>query len=494
MGQPMEHALRTCTLAIRLGEAAGLDRPALRTTYYLALLRYVGCTSDAHEAADFFGNEIAARATFALVDAGSPRELAGWLRRHAGAGAPPPKRALMLAASLVAVRRAMREAYRAHCEVAQLLAARLGLGDDVQAALGEAFERWDGRGFPRGLEGEAVCLPARVVVLARDAEVFARAGGPEAALAVVRERAGGAYDPALAAAFARCGREAIGELQDGDAWDRALLAEPGPPRVVAEPAMDGACRAMADFADLKSPYSRGHSSGVAELAEAAAWRLRLTEPEVTDLRRAALLQDLGRVGITNAIWDAPRALSAAEWERVRLHPYLSERMLARCSALTRLAPLAGAHHERLDGSGYHRGARAPELGRGARVLAAADVLQALGEERPHRPRLDGPAAAAALREEARSGRLDAEAAGAVLEAAGHRGASVARPLPAGLSEREAEVLALVARGYSNRAIGAKLAISPKTAGHHVERIYGKTGVATRAGAALFAAEHGLLRT
>jgi HD-GYP domain-containing protein (c-di-GMP phosphodiesterase class II) len=493
MGQPMEHALRTCALAVRVGEAAGVDRPTLRTAYYLALLRYVGCTADAHESAGFFGDEIAARAGFALLDPGRTREVARWLGRYAGAGAPAPKRALMLAAGLAAGRRPMREAFRAHCEVAQRLAARLGMGADVQAALGEAFERWDGRGFPQGLAGEDVCVPARLVALARDAEVWARAGGTAAALAVVRERSGGAYDPALADAFAGCCRDALGELEEGDAWDRALEAEPGGPRTVAAAAVDDACRAMADFADLKSPHTRGRSAAVAELAEAAAWRLRMAEPQVTGIRRAALLQDLGRVGVSNAIWDAPRSLSAAEWERVRLHPYLSERMLARCRALAPLAPLAGAHHERLDGSGYHRGSRAADLDRAARVLAAADVVCALGEDRPHRPALDAAAVEVAVREEARAGRLCAEAVGAVLEAAGHGGGPVTGPRPAGLSEREVQVLSLLGRGYSNRAVGAKLGISPKTAGRHVEGIYAKTGITTRAGAALFAAEHGLLR-
>ena len=335
--------------------------------------------------------------------------------------------------------------------------------------------------------------PARLVALARDAEVWARAGGAEVALAVVRERSGGAYDPALAHAFAGCCRDALGELEQGDAWDRALAAEPGGPRTVAAAAVDDACRAMADFADLKSPHTRGRSAAVAELAEAAAWRLRMAEPEVTGIRRAALLQDLGRVGVSNAIWDAPRSLSAAEWERVRLHPYLSERMLARCRALAPLAPQAGAHHERLDGSGYHRGTRAADLDRAARVLAAADVVCALGEDRPHRAALDAAAVEVAVREEARAGRLCAEAVGAVLEAAGHGGGPVAGPRPAGLSEREVQVLSLLGRGYSNRAVGAKLGISPKTAGRHVEGIYAKTGITTRAGAALFAAEHGLLR-
>jgi HD-GYP domain-containing protein (c-di-GMP phosphodiesterase class II) len=203
------------------------------------------------------------------------------------------------------------------------------------------------------------------------------------------------------------------------------------------------------------------------------------------------LHDLGRTGVPNSIWDKPGPLTETEWEQVRLHPYHSERILSRSSALAPLAPLAGMHHERQDGSGYHRQATAATIPNGARLLAAADAYQAMTQERAHRPALTPEAAAEQLSFEAARGRLDAEAVRAVLETVGHPPPRLT--WPAGLSDREVEVLRLVARGHSNREIGRLLWISPKTAGHHVQHIYAKIGVSTRAAAAMFAMEHDLIR-
>jgi HD-GYP domain-containing protein (c-di-GMP phosphodiesterase class II) len=491
MGQPLEHTLRTCLLAVALGEAAELDDDEISTAYYVALLRWIGCTADAHEAAGLFGNEIESRAAFALIDPASPAQMLRFMRRHVGAGSSTPRRARLLVGALAAGKEGPRQAFRAHCEVAQRLAARLGLPDPVERALGHVFERWDGKGFPAGARGSAIVPAARLVVLARDVEVFHRAGGAEAALALVRERSAGAYDPELCRCFLDSGVRLLERLGEEPPWEATLAVEPEP--VLAVDDLDGACRAIADFADLKSPYTVGHSHGVAELAEAASWRLGLPRPEVVSIRRAALLHDLGRVGVSNQIWDKPGPLTPSEWERVRIHPYLTERVLSYSPALAPLARLAGMHHERLDGSGYHRGVSAPELDLAARVIAAADVYQALGEDRPHRPRFDAAGAAEELRKEVETGRLDAEAANAVLEASGHRGSPAAPPRPAGLTDREVEVLGQLAHGKSNKEAGLALGISHKTVGHHVQHIYEKLGVSTRAGATLFAAEHGLAR-
>lgn len=484
MGQPLNHALRTCVIATRLADAAGLAPPDLPVVYYTGLLRYLGCTADAQLMSAFAGDEIAARAAFATIDAGRMREQLGWLVRVAGAGQRPPRRAAMLARGLA---QHPREIYAAGCEVARRLAERLGLAAEVQRALHESFERWDGKGFPGGLSGDEISAGSRVVAIARDAEVFHRIGGVEAAVEVVRTRAGAAYDPALAAAFCRTASDLMAEPQS--AWDAALDAEPPPRRHLSNDGLDATCRAIADFADIKSPWTLGHSTGVAELAEAAAWRLGLGTEAVTQLRRAALVHDLGRVGVPNAIWDRPGPLTPDERERVRLHPYLTERVLAHAPALAPLAAIAALHHERLDGSGYHRACDAASLDIPARVLAAADVYHALTEARPHRPpRAD---AAETVKDEVRAGRLDADAVEAVLGAAGRR-ERVERPRPAGLTDREVEVLRLLARGHTNRAIARELSIAVKTAGHHVEHIYAKTGCSTRAGASLFAAEHDLL--
>jgi HD-GYP domain-containing protein (c-di-GMP phosphodiesterase class II)/DNA-binding CsgD family transcriptional regulator len=260
---------------------------------------------------------------------------------------------------------------------------------------------------------------------------------------------------------------------------------------VSGAAFDEALLAIADFVDLKSPYTLGHARAVAELAGATADRLAWPEDEALVLRRAALVHDLGRLGVSNAIWDKPGPLGAGEWERVRLHPYLTERMLHQSEALAPLAAIAVQHRERLDGSGYPRGLVGSAISRPARVLAAVDAYQAMRELRPHRAALTDDEAAVELREEVRAGRLDADAVDAVLAAAGHD-VGRRRDWPAGLTTREIDVLRLLARGLSSKQIATQLVITQKTARNHIEHIYAKIDTSSRVGASLFATEHGLL--
>ena len=213
---------------------------------------------------------------------------------------------------------------------------------------------------------------------------------------------------------------------------------------------------------------------------------------LTRLGVAASLHDVGRVGVSDETWERPGPLSAAQWEQVRLHAYASERILARSSALEPAAVIAGMHHERLDGSGYHRGSSARELSVSARILAVADAFQAMTQDRAHRAALPAKAAAEQIRKEVVAGRLDGDAASAVVEAAGQPRPRTSLARPAGLSEREIEVLRAVTRGMSNREIGEAFGISPRTAEHHVQHVYDKIGVSSRAAAAVFAMEHGLI--
>src|SRR5206468_1827171 len=246
-----------------------------------------------------------------------------------------------------------------------------------------------------------------------------------------------------------------------------------------------------DFVDLKSPYTLGHARAVADLAAVAGAQLGLSEADIRVLRRAGLAHDLGRLGISNSIWDKAGPLGPGEWERVRMHPYLTERMLHQSEALAPLGAIAVAHRERLDGSGYPRGLAGAAISRPARILGAADAYQAMREPRPHRPARSTDEAAAELRADVKAGLLDAEAVEAVLGAAGHR-VSRRREGPAGLTAREVEVLRLLARGLSNKEIAERLVIAPKTAGNHIEHIYAKIGASSRAAASLFAIRHGLL--
>jgi HD-GYP domain-containing protein (c-di-GMP phosphodiesterase class II)/DNA-binding CsgD family transcriptional regulator len=494
MGQPMEHALRTCLLSLRLGEALGLGRPQLSDVYYVALLRFLGCTADAHETAVAVdGDDLAFRAAVAPVLSGSSLAFFGRAVTGVGRGRGALGRARAVGGFLVKAHR-IPGGVAAHCEVAEHLARRLGLGPAVRRGLAHALERWDGGGLPAGVAGEGIALPARIVCLARDVEVLHRLGPPDAVGAIVRRRRGGAYDPAVVAACERCWpgiAEVLEDLGEPSVWERVLAAEPAPRARVGPAGLDGVLEVFADFVDLKSPFTLGHSRGVAALAAAAAPSAGLDGDAAAALRRAGLVHDLGRVGVPNGVWDKPGPLSAAEWERVRLHPYYTERILARAPALAPLAATAGRHHERLDGSGYHRG-DAAALSGAARLLAVADAYQAMTQPRPHRPaRLPGDAAAQ-LGAEVAAGRLDRDAAGAVLHAAGQPVALPRPAWPAGLSEREVDVLRLLCRGLSKREAAAALVVAPATVDHHVRHIYGKIGVATRAGAAVFALEHGLL--
>jgi HD-GYP domain-containing protein (c-di-GMP phosphodiesterase class II) len=272
-----------------------------------------------------------------------------------------------------------------------------------------------------------------------------------------------------------------------------LDIEPSPVVQIGEGDLVRIAGAFGDMADLKNPFTHGHSQEVTKLALAAASRLRLDRRTTDCLGVAAALHDLGRIGISNRVWAKPGPLTTGEWEQVHLHAYHSERVLASTAALKPMATIAGMHHERLDGSGYHRACREPELDAAARVLACADAFQSMTQPRPHRPALQPGQAQDELLAEARAGKLDRDAVTAVLNAASQTPPSRRHQArPGGLSDREAEVLELVAEGCSNPEIGRRLGISHRTAEHHVQHIYNKIGVSTRAAAALYALEHGLL--
>jgi HD-GYP domain-containing protein (c-di-GMP phosphodiesterase class II)/DNA-binding CsgD family transcriptional regulator len=491
MGVPLHSMLRSAVVSVRLGEVLGLDGEDLAQIYYVALLRWIGCTSDASPSAAAFGDELVAASWFMPLDRADRAAAFRALVRNVGAGARPWTRAQRVARAMTAMPGLM-EGARAHCEVGQSLATRLGLRASITQALGHAFERWDGRGEPQGLRGNKVALAARVVSLVQDACVFYEMGGVEAAVHVVEDRSGGAYDPGLAERFCRHAGDML-DLPDNPSVSETLLdLEPEPRLCLSGDEFDTALRAMADFTDLKSPHLRNHSSGVAALAREAAARYGLPDAQQHDLYRAALVHDIGRVGVSAGIWDREGPLSEDEWERVRLHPYYTERVLNRLDACAPLSSLAASHHERSNGSGYHRALPAAMLTPATRVLAAADVYHAMTEPRPHRSPLSRDAAAVALRSEVREGRLEGEAVDAVLVAAGHPVSPRRKSWPAGLSEREVEVLRLIARGLSKREMARELVVSIATVDHHIRHIYNKIGMSTRAGATLFALQHDLV--
>lgn len=490
LGQPMEHMLRSALIATRLADQLGLDRERRGTVFYANLVAWIGCHADSHELARWFGDDIAFRADSYQVDwSGLP--FLRLLATHVGQDRGPLGRGRQAAAFFVNPRGRLSELIHSHCASAARLVDRLALGESVREALACTFERWDGSGLPDGVRGELIPAEMRVVHLAEVAEVHLRHGGVAAAVAMARQRSGSHFDPAVVAAFERSAETMVDGLLDEDVWTAALREAPDSDRVLTEPELDDLLTAMGDFVDLKCPFTIGHSRGVAGLAADAARDCGLPESDVALVRRAGLVHDLGRMGVPNTLWEKPGPLSDAEWERVRLHPYLTGRILRRVPGLEPVATIAAAHHERLDGSGYPLGAAGAALAPLSRLLAAADAYHALGEARPHRVAYGATEAAEILRGQARAARLDAQAVEAVLRSAGHP-VRHRTPFPAGLTGREVDVLRHLASGRSNREIAGLLSISEKTVRNHVEHIYTKVGVSNRTGAGLFALENGIM--
>lgn len=490
LGQPMEHLVRAWRIAARLGRHVGYPEEQQAALFHVSMLAWVGCVADAPEVAASFGDDIAFRADSYDVDLGG---LSGQLffLTHAGAGGPLPQR-LLAAANLVRTGGSrVMQGIQGHCLTTSVLAEQLGLGTDVSLALRQFFARWDGRGVPEGVGGTDIALPVRLFHLADVAEVHHRNGGIEAARRVALGRRGKQFDPALADAFCQVADEVLpDEADDRDALE-ILAADPALSVRLTESGLDEALGALADFTDLRSGPRAGHSRGVADLAADAARVLGLPDAEVTTARRAGFVHDIGLHGIPATTLDKAGPLGATEKERFRAAAYYTERVLTRPPALARIGVVASLVHERMDGSGYHRGVSGPGIPAAGRVLAAACAFRAMTEPRAHREAVPSKQAAATLRAEARSGRLDPDAVDAVLTAAGSGGRRKVAG-PSGLTSREVEVLLLIARGSTARAVAARLSISPKTVGTHIERIYSKTGASSRSTATLFALRTGLL--
>ena len=491
VGQPMEWVLRSCLLAARLSNALGLSEQDCQDAYYLALLRHVGCTSTSTTDAELMGDELGF-AEAMTMDMDDMAQMMGLLFRNVAKDKPFFERARAIARFMTAGPATMNANHAAHCDVASRVAETLRLSDGIQRGLWHVYERWDGKGTPNHIKGEDIVLPVRIIHLAQDAATFYAMGGVEAAVSMARSRSGRYFDPSVVDAFCQAAPDLLQSLDVDSTWQAVLEAEPGAPTRISDDEIDTAAAVVADFVDMKSPFTVGHSRAVADLAAAAAKRCGLPNADVVAVRRAGLIHDVGRVGISNGIWNKPGPLTESEWERVRLHPYYTERIMNRSPALAPLGALAALHHERLDGSGYHRQVALAQLPPAARILAAADVYQALTEPRPHRAACPPAAAADEVCRMMNVGKLDPDAVNAVLSVAGHRARPVRREWPGGLSEREVEVLRLIARGLSNRQMAAALVISEKTVSHHVQHIYDKLDVSTRAAATLFAMRNNLI--
>lgn len=490
LGLPEEHVLRQTVIAMRLARLGGLDETTQADTFYVSLLAWVGCVADSHELAHWFGDDRRIRADSYRVDkVGLP--MMRLMLSHVGAEVSPLRRITLIGRFLAGGYREAAGGFITHCQTTGDIADRLGVGGSVRSALAQAFERWDGKGVPGTVRGTGIEPVMRVVQIADDVEVFARTGGVDAARAMLRSRRGTEFDPSLVDLLLDHADQVLSDLDDIDAWQVVIDDCPALDRRIPDSDLDGVLTIAADYADLKSPRTLGHSRAVAELAGAACVRAGLAAADVVLVHRAALVHRLGATAVSTSIWNKIGPFTPTEWERVRTVPYFTERILNRQPQLAGIAEIAGMCHERMDGSGYPRGLHGASIPPQARLLAAADVYQSLGEDRPGQTPLPTVDRAAVCQREVQAGRLDADAVRAVLAAAGHR-VPRRRRLVAGLTAREAEVLDLLVRGLSNRQIADRLVVGQRTVATHVEHILTKTGTASRGAAAMFALRHGLV--
>jgi len=480
MGLPFEHGSQSTVIAMRLASKLGVDEPTAVQTYYGCLLFYAGCTTDADVQAALFPDGLTDNWTHVMF-ASQRQSMAGVFRSLGAGGGGPVRRTLRAAVKFPRAGRGYKHHTEALCEVAEMLAVGVGLPRSVSGLFRLLTERWDGRGPLGRAAGPDLPLAIRIVHVARDATVQRLLHGPAGAVKVVRERAGGAFDPAVVDALT------TDMLEEPAGWSVVMGAESEPHLLLREAQIDDALTALAAFADLADVV--GHSCGVADLAARAAKHLGGSDDDVTIVRRSSLVHDIGKVAVPFRAWQHGPAASSDDSEKVRLHPYYTERILSRSAYLTDYAKVAGRHHERLDGSGYHRGSFASGLTPPARLLAAADAYRGMTETRPGSPARSGEAAADELRNATRAGKLDPDSVAAVLTAAGYGSAGLARP--AGLTSREGQTLTLLAHGLATKQIGRTLGVTPKTADHYVQQVYAKIGVSTRAAAAVYAMQHGM---
>jgi HD-GYP domain-containing protein (c-di-GMP phosphodiesterase class II) len=490
LGQPQEHIIRQTLIAMRMADLEGLSDDERAAIFYVSLLAWVGCVADAHEMGKWFGDDRKVRADSYLVDmTGLP--MMRFMIGHVASGSPPIQRLTMIGRFLAGGSTEVKLSMAAHCEASGDLSLRLGLGPEVRDPLQQAFERWDGKGSPAKLAGWEIARIMRIVHVANDVEALHRIGGVDAAVEMLRSRRGTEFDPELVDHFCAHADELLASIDQLDGWDALIGGHSELGRELSGEELDHALEAFADYADVKSPFRLGHSRAVAQLAATAAATVGLPADDVTLVRRATLVSDVGAIGVSAGILDKAGPLTEAERERIRTHPYLTARTFSKPTMLASIGQLAAKHHERMDGSGYPSGLTGESLPMTARVMAAADVYQALLEPRPNRPARSPDEARQILAAEVTEGRLDGDAVQAVLDAAGHRVRRQAA-YPSGLTAREVEVLVLLSRAMSRKEIARELTISVKTVGNHEEHIYAKLGVRSRGAAAMYAMRHGLV--
>jgi HD-GYP domain-containing protein (c-di-GMP phosphodiesterase class II)/DNA-binding CsgD family transcriptional regulator len=493
-GQPMGHVLRTCQIAMALADTLKLPERDLPDIYFTALLVHAGCTAGASEFAAFLaGDELKAQKDLCLCDPANFLDVLSCLRRNVAPGRPLPKRLARMLQVMAQGDNTFNDIFAGSSEVGARIAARMGMSEKTCSSLYNICETWNGKG-PHRLKGGAIPLPSRLVNAAMIVEVFHSEHGVEAVRAAALSRKDRLFDPDIVAAIVKLVDDEpfwLG-LADEETWDTVLALEPLPHRYVDDSSLDALLLSFADLADLKTSNLVARSRRASTFSAAVAARLRLGDEEQVLARRAALVQDIGLVAVPSLLLSPGRRLTEAENERVRLHPYYTERILSRSSALEPIGRIAAMHHERLDGSGYHKGLQGSQIPVTARILMIVNAYLEI---------VDGSTTTSsdhAIHQLANeSGKtMDADCLRALANEVGGS-AHLPRPqpkrsFPSGLTERELEVLGLIARGYSVKECAEQLVLSNHTVRHHLENIYGKTGVTSRAGAVLYAVDNNLI--
>ena len=386
-GQPRGHAERTCLIAMRLADHLALDEDTRSSLFYAALLKDAGCSSSAAKVAALYGaDDTVVKTARRRTDFANTPEALLHLARTVAPGGSPLAKARHLRAILALGREGSREIVDLRCERGADVARAVGLDEAAATAILHVDERWDGKGAPHGLQADAISLVGRLLALAQCAAVFWSDGGAAGACDVARRRRGTWFDPALVDALSTIEADTAFWLTLHE--PRVAGVEPADHVLVADEArVDRVAEAFSRVVDAKSPYTARHSRGVADIAAGLALRLGLGEDQARRLHRAGLLHDIGKLGVSSGILDKPGRLDAGEWTAMRRHPEVSLQILRRIPAFAELAQVAAAHHERLDGSGYFRGLDAGRLDLPARILAVADVAEALSSDRPYRAAL-----------------------------------------------------------------------------------------------------------
>ena len=408
-GQPAGHSLRACWIGTALAQHVGITGAALSDIYYAVLLKDLGCSANAARVAQLFvGDDRALKHSFKLIGP-TPQDFGGFVMTEVGVGALDDIRSSAIDHLLANAPTEMAAIMATRCTRGADIARTLRFSEDVAGAIAHLDEHWDGSGLPRGLAGEAIRIGGRIALLAQVADVFFTAHGAGAARAEVAARSGGWLDPALAEAF-------LGLSADPEFWE-PLVAPNLESRLLALPParadrsvdaiyLDDIVAAFGQVIDAKSPYTGGHSERVGAIADAVAAQIGLPPAARLRLRQAAMLHDIGKLGVSSRILEKPGRLDAQEWSAMQQHAAETGLILSRVAAMADMAMIAAAHHERLDGKGYPLGLDARSIGLETRIISVADFFDALTADRPYRAAMPLDAALGIMRKEV-GGALDA---------------------------------------------------------------------------------------